>query len=464
MKTFFVSSEVEPYAKTGGLGDVSSGLPAALSALGLDVTVVMPLYPVVKLEGLEKLPEVLEVQPGNRRRAFGVYRGETPAGVSILFLENPEFFGRHGLYGDERGDFHDNALRFGLFCAAVAQLAQAQKVDLIHCNDWQCGLLPYYAAKRGIKSLITIHNLAFHGQFPMDFAAELGLPLEDLGDFTEWGRLNFLKNGILRAAGITTVSEGYAEEILTPEFGCGLDGVLRSRSQVLRGIVNGADTATWNPLTDERLPARFSARDLAGKARCRAALHDAFGLPQTPDPIIGMVGRLTEQKGMDLVLSGIDQICSMGFKLALLGAGQAEYENAWRGLATMYPGLVGVKIAFSETLAHLVEAGSDMFLMPSRFEPCGLNQMYSQSYGTPPVVHAVGGLRDTVTDPLEPGEPTGFKFTPYTTEAMLGALGRARDTFRRPEDWKKLVLTGMRRDFSWTLSAKKYEAFYKTIL
>lgn len=464
MKIFFVSPEVEPFAKTGGLADVSSSLPAALHNLGADITVVMPLYLSVKREGLSRELPGLEVQPGNRRRSFSVYSAKARQGYRILFLENPEFFNRNGIYGDERGDFQDNALRYGHFCAAVAELAAREKVDIVHCNDWQCGLLPWYLKRHRIASVITVHNMAFQGQFSLDFAAELGIGGQNIGDFTEWGKLNLLKSAFVYSDGITTVSKGYAAEILSPEFGCGLDGILKRRASDLNGILNGVDMKVWNPAIDDRIPAKYSRKDLSGKEKARAGLQEAFGLYPGGEPIIGMVGRMTEQKGMDLVLPSLDALCRMGFKIAVLGAGQQEYEAAWRSAAMHFPGWVGAKIAFSEQLAHLVEAGSDVFLMPSRFEPCGLNQMYSQIYGSLPIVHAVGGLKDTVDDPAESKKPSGFKFYEYSIDSMLGAMDKARRVWADKENWKQMMGNAMRKDFSWDASAVAYLSLYTEYL
>ncbi|MBM4370770.1 MAG: glycogen synthase, partial [Deltaproteobacteria bacterium] len=315
--------------------------------------------------------------------------------------------------------------------------------------------------------VMTIHNLAFHGQFPPQDAPRAGLGTGDLvpeGPW-EWGKLNYLKAGLLAATRITTVSRGYAREILTPEFGCGLDPVLRARASALRGFVNGADLAEWSPATDPLLPATYHAGDLAGKALCRRELHAVAGLEEDPGrPLVGMVGRLTEQKGLDLVVPAVDALVRMGFSLVVLGTGQAEYELPLMAAALRHRGRVAVMCRYSNELAHLIEAGADFFLMPSRFEPCGLNQMYSQLYGTPPVVHAVGGLEDTVTDPEEAGEATGFKFRAFTRDAMEEALRRALRSFRDPPALAALRVAGMRRDFSWTGPAKEYKDLYQEIL
>ena len=473
MRVLFAASEVAPWSKTGGLADVSAGLPSALSAQGLDVTVVSPLYGVVN-RGRWGLV------PADGVTAFSVDVDGEPHTVSILatpkapgpihwFVDNDELFGRPGIYGEDGADYPDNAIRYRFFADAVRHLARLTGADLIHCNDWQTGLVPWLErqADDRIPTVMTVHNLAFHGQFPEEEGLRVGLPAADLtrsGPF-EWGKLNYLKGGLLAADRLTTVSRGYADEILTEEFGCGLDPVLRTRAGVLVGITNGADLREWNPQTDELLPANYSAADLAGKEVCRRELISAAGLQADPTrPIIGMVGRLTEQKGLDLVVPAVDAIVEMGFSLVILGTGQEEYELPLLAAAIRHRGRVSVMVRYSNEMAHLIEAGADFFLMPSRFEPCGLNQMYSQIYGTPPIVHAVGGLVDTVTDAVDGGEPTGFKFQRYERTAMLDALGRALEVHGTPRALARMRRAGMRRHFSWTAPAKEYIDLYETIL
>ena len=472
MRVLFATSEVAPWSKTGGLADVSAGLPAALAALGVDVTVVSPRYGVVDHRRWGLYAE-------GRLAPFFVDVGGTPYGTTILaaqaargvthwFVDDDELFARPGIYGEDGEDYPDNAVRYRFFADVVRILARKVGADLIHCNDWQTGLVPWLErrAPDPIPTVMTVHNLAFHGQFPVEDAPRAGLSgaLTLDGPF-EWDKLNYLKGGLLAADRVTTVSRGYAKEILTPEFGCGLDPVMRARGGDLVGITNGADLAEWDPATDETLPATFGPEELSGKASCKAELLSLAGLAAEPErPVIGMVGRLTEQKGLDLVVPAMDAIVAMGFSMVILGTGQEEYELPLQAAAIRHPGRVAAMIRYDNELAHLIEAGADFFLMPSRFEPCGLNQMYSQLYGTPPVVHAVGGLVDTVTDPDEGPAPTGFKFREFTREAMLGALDRALAIFEDPRGLDEMRRAGMRRDFSWTGPAKTYMNLYDSII
>ncbi|MFH1530584.1 MAG: glycogen synthase GlgA [Pseudomonadota bacterium] len=472
MRVLFATSEVAPWSKTGGLADVSAGLPAALVTLGLEVTVVSPLYGAIDRGrwGLKHASGVMAfpVEVGEATYTAKVLAAPRAAGPTWWFVDNSDLFGRPGIYGEDGDDYPDNAVRFRFFADAVRRLAWLTGADLIHCNDWQTGLVPWLERRAvdRIPTVMTVHNLAFHGQFPASDGPRVGLPAADLttaGPF-EWGKLNFLKGGLLAADRLTTVSRGYAEEILTEEFGCGLDPILRSRAGVLAGITNGADLKEWSPEADEFLPATYSVADLSGKEACRRELLTVAGLEADPArPIIGMVGRLTEQKGLDLVVPAVDAMVEMGFDLVVLGTGQAEYELSLQAATIRHRGRVAAMIRYSNKLAHLIEAGADFFLMPSRFEPCGLNQMYSQLYGTPPVVHAVGGLVDTVTDAADGGEATGFKFQRYERRAMLDALGRALEIYGTPRTLAEMRRAGMRRDFSWTAPAKDYIDLYEMI-
>ena len=472
MRVLFATSEVAPWSKTGGLADVSAGLPTALVAQGLEVTVVSPLYGVID-RGRWGLKAASGVMPFELEVSEAFYRATVLAapkapGPVHWFVANDELFGRPGIYGEDGGDYPDNAVRYRFFADVVRRLARLIGADVIHCNDWQTGLVPWLERKAfdPIPTVMTVHNMAFHGQFPEEEASRVGLPPEDLaktGPF-EWGKLNYLKGGLLAADRLTTVSRGYAAEVLTEAFGCGLDPVLRSRAGILSGITNGADLREWDPQTDELLPSTYSASDLSGKEVCRRELLSVAGLDGEPGrPVIGMVGRLTEQKGLDLVVPALDAIIEMGFSLVVLGTGQEEYELPLQAATMRHKGRVAAMIRYSNELAHLIEAGADFFLMPSRFEPCGLNQMYSQLYGTPPVVHAVGGLVDTVVDAADGGEATGFKFREYTRTAMLDALGRALEVFGAPRTLGEMRRAGMRRDFSWTGPAKEYIDLYEEI-
>jgi starch synthase len=472
MRVLFATSEVAPWSKTGGLADVSAGLPAALVEQGLEVTVVSPLYGMIDRGrwGLTPASGVMsfDLEIGEAVFKASVLAAPKDAGPAHWFVDNDELFGRPGIYGEDGSDYPDNAVRYRFFADVVRRLARLIGADLIHCNDWQTGLVPWFERKAydPIPTVMTVHNLAFHGQFPKDEATRVGLPPEDLmkqGPF-EWGKLNYLKGGLLAADRLNTVSRGYASEVLTEAFGCGLDPVMRARSGVLVGITNGADLREWNSDEDELLPATYSATDLQGKEVCKRELLSTAGLEADPArPLIGMVGRLTEQKGLDLVVSALDAIVEMGFSLVVLGTGQEEYELSLQAATIRHPGRISAMIRYSNELAHLIEAGADFFLMPSRFEPCGLNQMYSQLYGTPPVVHAVGGLVDTVTDAAEVGEATGFKFQPHERTSMLDALGRALEVYSDPKAMAEMRRAGMRCDFSWTAPAKDYIDLYEAI-
>ena len=477
MKVLFASSEVAPFAKTGGLADVSAGLPAALRELGERVSVVMPLYGQMDRLSLWLKPtgKIVSAAWDGAEYDFEVWETE---GGENLFLECEELFGRPGIYGADGRDFPDNAVRFAAFSRAVLQVARTERFDLIHVNDWQAAMVPFFqmrdlaeeasgAHQAHIPTVLTIHNLAFQGLFPAEEAEKIGVGDPNSADSPcwIWEQVNFLKAGIETADWITTVSRKYSREILTPEFGCGLQDILERRSSSLSGITNGADLREWNPETDVHLPANYTSHSLAGKLVCKREVMAMTGLETSPDrPLIGMVGRLTEQKGMDLVAPGLDRIVAMGFSVVVLGTGQMEYELALQAAAIRHAGRVSAMVRYSDPVAHMIEAAADFFLMPSRFEPCGLNQIYSQIYGTPPVVHAVGGLEDTVIDPEEAGAgATGFKFHEFSSDAMLHALSRALELYRDPDRIQAMRRAGMERDFSWAASAEEYRRRYGSL-
>ena len=472
MDLLFVSSELAPFAKTGGLGDVSAALPAALAARGHRVAVVAPRPGGVDPEahGLSLLPAVLSSH-GERCGLWG--RRGAP---DVYLLEHPGYFGsRRGLYGDGRRDYPDNPRRFAFLSRMALQVPRALGFhpEVVHLNDWQTALAAWFLRSehaddpwlRDARSVFTIHNLAYQGMFPKEVMVEVGLPWEifrfDTGvEFHD--QVNFMKAGLNFADVLTTVSPNYAREILTVEGGFGLDTVLGRRRHELHGILNGIDVREWDPSTDPHLPGRFDATDLAGKAACKAALQRELGLVEDPRvPLLGLVGRLASQKGVDLVGSALPGLAAAGAQLALLGRGERGYEELFARAAAADPRRVAARIGFDEGLAHRIEAGADLFLMPSRFEPCGLNQMYSLRYGTPPVVRAVGGLVDTVEDYDGAGRGTGFTFEPLEPEALLGALRRALAVFREPSAFRELQRRGMAVDFSWDRSAARYEALYR---
>jgi len=440
MRVLFLTPECAPYTKTGGLGDVSGALPAALRAIGIDVKVMLPGY-----------REVLQALPFTKKSSLDVLglRCRLLESPEFIVLDCPELYVRDGgPYQDASGaDWGDNALRFAALCKAAASLP----ADVVHCNDWPAGLAPLYGAK---PSLLTVHNLAFQGNFDPAVLRRLGLPADafsiERAEF--YGKLSFLKAGLTCANAITTVSPTYAREIQTEAFGCGMDGILRARSGVLSGILNGIDTRVWDPAADTHIAARYDTASLERKSINKQELQRRMDLAADPRvPLLGMVGRMTEQKGVDLVSAAVDELVALPAQLAILGTGQREHELALAAAAARHPGRVAVRIGFNEELAHLVEAGADVFLMPSRFEPCGLNQMYSQRYGTPPVARATGGLADTVSD----GE-TGFLFRTDLVEAVR----RAAAAYRDPARWREIQRAGMRRDFSWGAAARRYADLY----
>lgn len=478
MKVLFATSEAHPLAKTGGLADVSGALPAALREIGVDARVLMPGYPAA-MEKAGKLLEIFRVKlPEHGETALLV--GAFPdSGVPVYFIEHAGYYAREGLYQDNSGhDWPDNAMRFGLLSQFAAWLAGPKtpldfRPDVLHCNDWQTGLAPAYLhfeSAAPTPTVFTVHNLSYQGIFPPDELKQLGLPQESfaIDGIEYYGNLSFLKAGLFYASHLTTVSPTYASEIQTETFGAGMHGLLAARSQELTGILNGIDMREWNPATDPHLVAPYSAGNLAGKAASKLALQTELGLQVDPGtPLLGMVSRLTTQKGSDVVIEAVPQLLRLGVQLAVLGGGEAGLEIAWRRLADAHPGRIAAVIGYNEGLAHRIEAGVDVFLMPSRFEPCGLNQMYSQRYGTPPVVHKVGGLADTVIQAtlgnLANGMATGFVLDRLDSESLVSAVNRAVILYRHKLAWQKLMRNGMARDFGWSKSAHQYLGVYKKI-
>lgn len=464
-----VGSEAAPFAKTGGLSDVLGALPRALKEIGVDAAVLLPRYAQTRPFPMRRVWDDLRVQLGPRTYVCNVFRSEQHE--AYYFLDCPELYERPGIYSNQRGDFPDNHLRFGLLCRAVFQFIRyVFDAPIIHCHDWQAGLVPLYLKRTlvgdptfvGTRTLTTIHNLGYQGIFAPAVLPQLGLPLDVFQPegLEFWGNVSFLKAGLQYSDALSTVSRRYAEEIQTPEYGFGLDGLLRRRRNVLHGILNGVDYDRWNPEADPMIPAHYSARDLAGKLTCKVELLREFGLPESDlrRPLVGIVSRFTSQKGADLIAQVADSIFRQDVSLVALGNGEREYEEMFLALAAAHPGRVGVRIGFDEALAHRVEAGSDMFLMPSRYEPCGLNQIYSLKYGTVPVARATGGLDDTVD------AENGFKFVEYTGAALLAALKEAITAYHDKTKWLKLVRNGMARDHSWAASAKEYAKLYQSLL
>ncbi len=485
LKILMAASEAGPYVRTGGLGDVMGALPAALAQLGHEVKVILPRYACLDLveHQLKPFLDSLEVPDQGDMVEVTVERaGNGDHGVEFFLIGNNDYFGRTELYVDPATgrDFADNDLRFAFFSRAVLEMARESsfRPDIIHVHDWQAALVPVYLKAhyqndptlRDCGTVLTIHNLGYQGLFKSERFAGLDLPPDmfkaDSGPLEFYERVNFLKGGILTADKITTVSEQYAREIqATEEFGCGLEGVLADRTDDLIGILNGVDYHIWSPKTDRLLFHRYSLSNLSGKKASRVELLVRAGLPvREKTPLVGMVTRLVSQKGIDLVLDAADQFFALNLQMIILGTGDTHYHERLRALASAYPDQLKTYFEFNDELAHQIQAGADIFLMPSRYEPCGLNQMYALKYGTVPVVRAVGGLADTVTDyDADPENGTGFVFEAYEATAMIEALSRAVDLFGRRRVWKKLVKTGMRKDFSWAASADKYAALYQSV-
>jgi len=457
MRVLFATPECAPLTKTGGLGDVSAALPAALRAQGNDVRVLLPRYREIDPAGAEERAQL---------RLLGMEVRVLEKGDCLL-VDVPALYDRDGNpYQDAAGaDWPDNALRFGLLSRVAALLAGsasplAWRPEVLHCNDWPTALAPVYLHFEPARSgtVMTVHNLAFQGIFDAALLERLELPRATFAieGVEFYGRLSFLKGGLVYADAISTVSPTYAREIQTEELGCGLDGVLRERRGVLRGILNGVDGEIWNPMTDPHIAERYSWTSLERKAANKLALQSRLNLAPAPQaPLLGVVSRFTHQKGIDLLAGAVDELVQLGAQVCVLGRGEREHEAALSAAAARHPGRVACAIGFNEELAHLIEAGADMFLMPSRFEPCGLNQMYSQRYGTPPVARATGGLIDTIMD----GE-TGFLFAPAESAALVAAVKRALAIYGDARRWRELQRRGMTRDFSWAGPARQYAGLY----
>jgi starch synthase len=464
-----IASEAQPFSKTGGLADVATALPKALGRLGHDVTVITPRY-----RGVTDGPVAGWVSLEVAAHRFRARLMEVPIGRGsrALLLDCPELYDRDGIYYNAQGDFADNAVRYAFLSAAAIDWASQQSppFDIIHAHDWQGGLAPVYARPLGARTVLTIHNLAYQGIFDKSWVTRLGLRWEDfsINGFEFFDRLSFIKAGINFADAITTVSPTYAKEIQRPEYGNSLDGVIRRRGDALVGILNGIDYDEWDPESDPHLPASFSADNLSGKQAAKRALLEAFGFTVTDDllkrPVVGMVSRMVDQKGLDLIAAAAGALTSLDATFTIVGTGEPRYQDMWRTLSRQSPDRISAFIGFDERRAHLVEGGADIFLMPSRFEPCGLNQMYSLRYGTVPVVRAVGGLVDTVR-PHNPrnGQGNGFLFADYHPRALMETLSSALATYPNKKIWTRLQKNGMRADVSWDRSAGEYVKMYRKL-
>jgi starch synthase len=469
-RVLMVASEAAPFVKTGGLADVLGGLPPALKNAGEDVAVVLPKYRTVELAAPERVYQDLPIRVGGALFLVAIDR-VLRDGVPYYFVVSPPLYDRDGIYNSAGRDFPDNHVRFAVLCRAAMEIARRIfRPQLIHCHDWQASLTAPYIRRlfradptfAGLKILLTIHNLGYQGIFSPRALGDLGF---DLSMFTVdtleyFGDVNLLKGGILFSDAVSTVSPAYAREIQTPEYGFGLDGLLRARGDRLFGILNGVDYRDWSPETDKLIPVNYGIGSIDRKAICKRALIDEFGLPQDDSgrPVIGIVSRFATQKGFDLIANVAGALADLDLYLVVLGSGDARYERIFLDLRERRPDRVGVKIGYDNPLAHRIEAGADMFLMPSQYEPCGLNQIYSLRYGAVPIVRATGGLDDTID------ESTGFKFHQYSGTALLEALETALAAFKDKSRWRDIMHRGMEKDYSWSTSAIEYAALYRKLL
>ncbi|MFZ2055576.1 MAG: glycogen synthase GlgA [Candidatus Aminicenantales bacterium] len=479
MKVVILASEVVPFAKTGGLADVAGALPKFLGPLGVETEVILPLYRETRKKGLSlrRVAGNLEMDWSGKRESFSVWEWEEgPAG--FLLVEKDECFDRDYLYGTPQGDYPDNGERFAFFSKAALETVKhlGFRPDVVHAHDWQAAISlallrfvypddPFFTYTR---SLFTIHNLAYQGLFKKDILGRIGLPVSlfNMEDMEFYGRVNYLKGGILYATAVNTVSRRYSQEIQTPEFGHRLDGLLRKRRDRLFGILNGADYADWNPATDKFIARPFDPTYLDGKKECRRDLLQALSLSEVAEdtPVIGMVSRLAGQKGFDILSEALEGIFKLGAVLVILGTGEEVFQKSLSAAKKKHPRSFGLRVAFDEALSHKIYAGSDMFLIPSRYEPCGLTQMYSLRYGTIPVVRATGGLDDTIQEyDSAQGTGNGFKFEDYSASALLSSLQKAISIYRQKNRWRPLVQKAMACDFSWDRSAREYLRLYQKL-
>jgi starch synthase len=476
MKILFASSEVYPLIKTGGLADVAAHLPMALHKLGLNIRIILPGYPAV-LQQTQNHKKIRTLQLGDDK--VEVLETQLPQSeIKVWIVRCARLYERDGgPYQDIHGrDWPDNAQRFFVFCKTVAALAlkavNRWRPDIVHCNDWQTGMIPLLLRQEAgaPPTLFTVHNLAYQGVFPYSTFLELGLPAQywHYQSVEFYGQLSFMKGGLVYADYINTVSSRYAEEIKTPQFGCGMDGLLQQRAAHLRGILNGMDTVEWNPQQDTHLAKPYDRLNLTGKHANKAALQKLFGLPADPQALLcGVVSRLTHQKGIDLIVEALPGLLRLPVQIVILGAGDKNIETALQDATRNYPGRIAIRIAYNEPWAHLVIAGSDAFLMPSRFEPCGLTQLYSLRYGTVPIVTAVGGLADTVIhaspENLQNQSATGIWLKAANHAGLTHAVQYAVDLYRKPAVWRQLQAAGMQQDYSWQKSAQEYATLYSSL-
>lgn len=479
MRIVFATPEMVPFAKTGGLADVAGTLSKEIQALGEEVICFLPKYKRIDPSrwAIKAVIDRISIPVGSEEETGRVFCFDDPSGMKVYFIDQPEYFSRDELYGTPLGDYPDNDRRFIFFQRGVFEALRQLKLkpDILHCHDWQAGLVPTYLKTlyaqdsffKKTKSVFTIHNLAYQGTFPPDSLPMTGISWDEfrMERLEFYGKVNFLKGGLVYADALTTVSPHYAEEIQTKEYGCGMEGVLRTRRGDLVGIVNGIDPGEWDPATDPEIPSSFSPNKLEGKAGNKAALQRENRLKvEKRTPLLGMISRLADQKGLDLLVSAVEGLMKRGVQLVLLGTGEEKYHQIFRDLAKQYPLQLAAHLLFDPKMAKRIYAGSDIFLMPSRYEPCGLGQLISFRFGTVPLVRETGGLADTVKD-FDPktGKGTGFVFREYDANVFLEAVDRALEAFRDPKIWLKLVRNGMKSDFSWRASAKRYVELYERV-
>ena len=478
LRVLFVTPEAVPFAKTGGLADVAGALPKFLQDLGCELRVVMPYYRIVKESGfpVQYLGQEIEVPIGDEMLRADIYQGQLSEGIPVYFIGRDEFFDREHLYSTPRGDYFDNAERFIFFSKAVLIFCQLMSFspEIIHHHEWQTALIPAYL--RSIYQndplfsrtavMFTIHNIAYQGVFKKEKFGLTGLPIEMYNPegIEFWERINFMKAGIVYADVINTVSQKYSEEIQTSEYGYGLEGILRKRKEDLHGILNGVDYQNWDPSHDSYLITRYNSQDLSGKRECKKDLLKEFNLPPSLEnlPLLGVISRLADQKGFDLLAEILDELFTLDIGFVLLGTGEQKYHDLFTEVARKYPQKAGIRIAYDDRLAHKIEAGADFFLMPSKYEPCGLNQIYSLKYGTIPIVRATGGLDDTIVN-YDPAtrKGNGFKFVRYDAKEFLHQIKVAIGFYSQPERWKQLLRNAMAADFSWQRSANSYLQLYR---
>ncbi len=481
MKVLLVSSEVSPFAKTGGLADVTGALPKELEKLGVEVKIMMPDYRMINKDDfkIEKTGHDFNVPIGAEKKSGTLSKSKIGRKMDIFFIGNEEYFDRDCLYGDENGDYRDNLQRFTFFCRGVLEALKLidWKPDIIHCHDWQTGLVPAYLKTiyqnepfyQGISTIFTIHNLAYQGNFPRQLYHVTGLSWKEfaLEKIEFFGNFSLIKAGIVYSDIITTVSETYSKEIQTKEFGYRFEGVLEWRAKDLYGIINGIDYTVWNPKTDPLIEMVYSLKTVKNKAINKEKLLEINELPiikKERVPLIGMISRLDIQKGLDLVEECIEELMDFNLQLVILGTGKKKFQQILKSISEKYPEKIALNLKFDEALAHLIYAGADIFLMPSKYEPCGLGQMISMKYGTVPIVHKTGGLADTVKEfDLNDKSGNGFVFDVYLPGELVSAVERAVNLYKDKKVWRIFISNCMKSDFSWKASAKKYTDLYKRL-